>query len=221
MKSDNYNDMLDGYFAGTASEEEIALLKTEGYIDEQNEWYAAALASERGKKMDWSFEEMLAAAEPAKVMPIESSTSWSKKLAAAAAVLAIISSTYFLWVNEKPIHVESELATITVEKTTDTPVIKIVDEVVLAQPELPQVKESIQKEKIKKRLSLQKTKVKAAVKEDDIHAADEWLVMVNGKPITNENEAALIANKSMAMLSANLSQTMEELKPITKIKIKL
>ena len=48
----------------------------------------------------------------------------------------------------------------------------------------------------------------------------DFLVMVNGKAITNEEDAIAITRESLAMVSRNLTTTVEELKPLSEIKIK-
>lgn len=50
MKSGKYSGLLDKFYAGTASAEEISLLQSEALVNEQDILYTEMLKEERGQK---------------------------------------------------------------------------------------------------------------------------------------------------------------------------
>ena len=227
MKSENYDELLNKFYAGTATATEISLLKNAGMC-ESDELYAAALADERNQTMDWTFEDLISEVPKVKLIPLtRNKVSLNRMIAAAAAVAAIVMAVTF-WPTAKPY---TELADkVPVDKkvdsnkisTYDTPTeltaITVEEKNVTTKQRFTESKSaSTVKQKQKptsKKTILKKPNSKAEVLQN-------YLVMVNGKPITNEQDAIDITRASLAMFSRNLSSTMEELKPIEQIKIKL
>jgi len=223
MKSGNYDERVRRFFAGTASPQEISILKAEGVVTRDDELYAAALQAEREQKMDWSFDAFMEEAKPAKVVALPQHTRWVKKIAAAAAVAALLVSTYLFW----PQHKHSgEMAVVPVKEQAMRmdPKNNAGAKPKLAAAKIAPVKKPaiVSKENTKKAVPVYRNvKDMPAPVIDSLPAAEPFMVIVNGKPVTNREEAIAIAGKSMAIFSRSLAQTIEELKPIAQIKIKL
>ena len=227
MKSENYDELLNKFYAGTATATEISLLKNAGMC-ESDELYAAALADERNQTMDWTFEDLIREVPKAKLIPLtRNKVSLNRMIAAAAAVAAIVMAVTF-WPTAKPY---TELADkVPVDKkvdsnkisTYDTPTeltaITVEEKNVTTKQRFTESK-SASTVKQKQTLTYKKNILKKPNSEAEV--LQDYLVMVNGKPITNEQDAIDITRASLAMFSRNLSSTMEELKPIEQIKIKL
>ena len=227
MKSENYDELLNKFYAGTATATEISLLKNAGMC-ESDELYAAALADERNQTMDWTFEDLISEVPKVKLIPLtRNKVSLNRMIAAAAAVAAIVMAVTF-WPTAKPY---TELADkVPVDKkvdsnkisTYDTPTeltaITVEEKNVTTKQRFTESK-SASTVKQKQTLTYKKNILKKPNSEAEV--LQDYLVMVNGKPITNEQDAIDITRASLAMFSRNLSSTMEELKPIEQIRIKL
>ena len=230
MKSGNYNGLLDKFYAGTATAEEISLLKLEGLINEQDIIYAETLRQERAQKMHWEFEDFMNDIPSKKVVTFSARKVWVKRMLSAAAVVAAIVTAYIFWPQPQTNKIANVPAS---NKVVDT------DKDVTAATVLPanEIKDSmVTTKKINplakrntsgfvttgKKTAGQKGK-KPAGKMDANNNADlqNNLVIVNGKPVTNEADAVAITRKSLGIVSRNLALTIDELKPISRIKIKL
>lgn len=105
-------------------------------------------------------------------------------------------------------------------------------ESIVARPEQVQEKTSVNDDKIETALAkTEKVMVKKVPAEkkpipandkllEEKTKMEEYLVMVNGKPITDEADALAITRASLTMFSQNLSTTVDELKPLSEIRIK-
>lgn len=228
MKSGNYDELIDKFYAGRASAEEISILKSEGLLDEQDIFYAQALHSEREQKMDWDFADFMKEIPAAKEAALPGRRIWMKRMMAAAATVATILLAYIFW----PQHDNTgEVAHVPViSKQIDS------NHKVAANPPVPEMKDSILlSEDVKKhpraiisytvktrKQNPPKSNKEAAKDKEEATASDEnFMVMVNGKPITDEADAIAIMKESLSMISRDLTHTVNELKPIGQIKIKL
>ncbi len=230
MKSENYEDLINKFYAGTASAEEILFLKNEGILDEQDELYARTIDSDREAQMEWSFEEFLNEVPKAKLVTFKNKTNWMKKALAIAAVAIALLTVYFLLPQTKETLPG---------KISYVPVQKVDSNAAVAKNILP-VKESkdstFRNQKIlaatqpvrvlpkKKMEPVTDKEINKQTTKDVLQAQpefDEYLVMVNGKPIYNEAEAVAITRESLSMVSQNLTSTMDEMKSISSLKIKL
>ncbi len=230
MKSGNYNELLHKFYAGTVSAEEINLLQLEGLINEQDALYAEVLHAERAQKMDWEFEDFMKDISAEKVVAFPARRIWVKRILAAAAMVAAIVTAYIFW----PQTSTNKIANIPASN-------KLVDsnKELIATAKLPanQIKDTARAvEKtataskknrdyavnMHKKRWVQK-RIQRVDKKDVKTNADlqDYLVIVNGKPVTNEADAVAIARESLGMISRNLTLTADELKPISRIKIKL
>ncbi len=230
MKSGNYNELLDKFYAGTASTEEISLLQLEGLISEQDTLYAEALNAERAQKMNWEFEDFMKDISAEKVIAFPARSIWVKRILSAAAMVAAIVAVYVFWLQTST------------NKIAVTPAPSIMvdsNKELIATPILPanKIKDTgrgrektatASKQNIDyavnrhKKRPVQKS-IKTADKTDVKTNADlqDYLVIVNGKPVTNEADAVAIALESLGMISRNLTLTADELRPISRIKLKL
>ena len=220
MKNDNYEPMLDRYYSGKATAEEARMLNEAGLIDNEDELYASAVQEERAVNMNWSFEEMMQATAREEKPIIKPKIVWMNRFAAAAAILAICFLTYtFLYKKDEA----TPLADVPAkrEQKIAQPILQADTAISIAVATVPK------KTVIITQANRKKTKLIAAVK-GPLPAAlkvaktdyDPNMVVVNGKPIASEEDALAITKESMAMLSRNLTNSIEELKPISTIKIK-
>lgn len=211
---DNYEEWIGRYFAGTASAEEIRILISEGLITEEDQLYASALQSEREKKLNWEFEDFKNILQKQGEEVLLHRNNWVRKTLVAAAIVGAMIITYFFWPQQKPAKEIANLPAATepvhLNKT------KVLD---TTQPFIaktaPVVKDKERSgEKGKPGLSTKKIR-------DTSVMPNTFIVFVNGRPIKNESEAIAITRESLTMISEDLSDAIDELKPISKIKIKL
>ncbi|MEO6637360.1 MAG: hypothetical protein ABIN25_03720, partial [Ginsengibacter sp.] len=217
-------------YAGTASAEEISLLQLEGLINEQDTLYAEALHADRAQKMNWEFEDFMKDVSSAKVVAFQARGVWIKRLLSAAAMVAAIVTVYIFWPQTSPNKIANIPAA---DKLVDS------SKELIATAILPadEIKDSTRRTEktataskqnigyainTHKKRPVQKS-IKTAEKQDVKTNEDlqDYLVIVNGKPITNEEDAVAIARESLGMISRNLTLTADELRPISQIKIKL
>jgi len=228
MKRGNYDELIDKFYAGRASAEEISMLKNQGLLDDQDIFYAEALHSEREQKMDWDFADFMKEIPEAKVAPLPGRRVWMKRMMAAAATVATILLVYIFWPQHNNtgavVHVP------VINKQIDS------NHNVAANPPVSEMKDSIllpgnatihprpitsYTVKTKKQNSPKSSKEAAKDKEEATASDENFMVMVNGKPITDEADAIAIMKESLSMISRDLTHTVNDLKPIGQIKIKL
>ena len=226
MKSENYDELLNKFYAGTATATEISLLKKAGMC-ESDELYAAAISGDRNQTMDWTFEDLIKEVPEAKLIPLtRNKVSLNRMLTAAAAAAAIVMAV-ILWPTAKPY---TELADkVSVKKKADSnktltyktpaPFITTTEDKNVPKKQRSTESKSASTVKRNQILSSKRNILKKPNAEAEV--LQDYLVIVNGKPITNEQDAIDITRASLAMFSRNLSSTMEELKPIEQIRIKL
>ena len=222
MSNDNFKNLLDKYYAGTASAEEIQELTEENLIDKADEHYAAAMVEARIQKMDWTFEDFLESTPKVKTVAAKKRRTLFSPMLKIAASVVLILSTYFVWQKNQSKEIEAEY--VTTEKIVTNPPVAIKPLEVLIQ-EAGQVKaekaDASTKSVRKKSNPLLAKKVKQEQRIDINTKEDNYLVIVNGRKIYNEEEAIEVASKSMAMVSRSLMESMDEVLPVTRMKIKL
>jgi len=228
MKSGNYDELIDKFYAGKASAEEISILKSEGLLDDKDVFYADALHSEREQKMDWDFADFMKEIPATKVAALPGRRVWMKRMMAAAATVATILLAYIFWPQHdntgEVIHVP------VINKQIDS------NHNVAANPPASEMKDSTLSSgnakthprpitsytiKTSKQIPPKSNKEAAKDKEEATASDENFMVMVNGKPITDEADAIAIMKESLSMISRDLTHTVNELKPIGQIKIKL
>ena len=230
MKSGKYNELLDKFYAGTASAEEISLLQSEALVNEQDILYAEMLKEERRQKMDWEFEDFMNDVPSDKVETFPARRVWMKRILSAAAMLATIVAAYILW----PQPQADKMANVPASNKTVKPNKELRATAVLPANEIKDASQAAEKVKTasKKNSDHAVNTDKKRPEQKSIRQADttgvsnnsnstEYLVIVNGQPITDEADAIAITSESLSMISQNLTLTVDELKPISRIKIKL
>ncbi len=230
MKSGNYNEFLDKFYAGTASAEEISLLQLEGLINEQDALYAEALNAEREQTMNWEFEDFINDISSHKAVAYLGRKIWVKRILSAAAMVAAIVTAYIFW----PQASTNKIASIPASNILVDSNKQLIATATLPANDIKdtaRAAEKIETASTKNREYAVNTHKKRPVQKS-IKAADkkgvktnsnlqDYLVIVNGKPVTNEADAVAIARESLGMISRNLTLTADELKPISRIKLKL
>lgn len=230
MKSGNYNELLDKFYAGTASAEEISVLQLEGLINEQDTLYAEALNAEREQKMNWEFEDFMKDISAEKVVAFPARKIWIKRILSAAAMVAAIVAAYIFW----PQTSTNKIANIPASNILADSNKELIATAILPANEIKDTVRATEKIEIAakknrdyavnthKKRRVQKSIQPADKKDVKANAnLQDYPVIVNGKPITNEADAVAIARESLGMISRNLTLTADELKPIGRIKIKL
>ncbi|HEY0056966.1 MAG TPA: hypothetical protein VGB63_16570 [Pedobacter sp.] len=229
MKSGKYSELLDKFYAGTASAEEIGLLQSEALIDQQDILYAEMLKEERGQKMDWEFEDFMNDIPSDKVKTFPVRRLWMKRILSAAAMLAAIVA-YIMW----PLPQTVKMANVPASNKMAEPNKELRATAVLPANEITDTSRAAEKVKTASKKNRdravntdKKGRVQKSIRQADTTGvsnnsnSSEYLVIVNGQPITNEADAIAITRESLGMISRNLTLTVDELKPISEIKIKL
>ena len=230
MKSGNYDELMDKFYAGTASAEEINLLQSENLIDDLDNLYVEALDSEREQKMDWEFDNFIKEIPATKIVTLNTQKTpgvWLKRMMSAAAIIALILTAYVFWPQQNQ---TKEIAKVVVNnQSIDTNQLPANTEPVANVEEAAPVTEiAKQGPKADKNYAVNPSKKRTAkfiihtAKEivDEKENHQDFFVMVNGKPITNEADAIAITKESLSMVSRNLTSTVDELRPLSEIKIK-
>lgn len=228
MKSENYDELMDKFYAGTASAEEISLLQSEKLFDDLDILYAEAINSERDEKMNWKFEDFMKEIPAAKVVALPAGRGWMKKMFAAAAVVAAILTAYVFWPQQNQ---SNEIANgpafhqqIKVNETGDNsnPTVSIKNEQPLAENIKPESKANKNYAVKSAKQVLPKNRINTAKEKSEGKTnTQDFLVVVNGKAITNKEEAVAIMRESVSMVSRHLTSAVDELRPLSEIKIAL
>lgn len=222
MSNDNFKNLLDKYYAATASAEEIQLLSAENLIDKADEQYAAAMLEARSQKMDWTFEEFMESTPKVEAVAAKKIRTLLSPMLKLAASVVLILCIYLVWQKNQSKEIEAEY--VTAEKIITSPPVAI-KPIEVAMQEAEQVKaekaDASTKSVRKKSNPLLAKKAKQQQRIDINTKEDNYLVIVNGRKIYNEEEAIEVASKSMAMVSRSLTESMDEVLPVTRMKIKL
>ncbi len=206
MSSNSYRELLEKYYNGDTSVEEERLLKNNGQLP------LAELSS--GKpEMDWSFDEFLAAAQPQNssrkgmlrsIHPV--------KYAAAIVVIALLAVALNAVKKENLQGTTTAFnppAVIQKEKISKKDTGKLLKPVPATNTAI-----ATSNPVKKQRHSVPVQQPPAAQKNDD------FFVMVDGKRITDENEALAILQQSLQKVSGNVQQTMAGINNSPKLDVK-
>ena len=218
MKSGNYNELLDKFYAGTATAEEISLLQSEDLINEQDILYADTLREERQQMMDWEFEDFMNNIPSKKVVVFPARRVWVKMILSAAAMVAAIVAVFIFWPQQE---MNQNADVPAANKAVDSNE-KLIASAVLPADETKETRspKNSDPDTYKKRPIQKNTMPADKTDVSNNSSSQDYLVVVNGKPVTNEADAVAITRKSLSMVSHNLTLTVDELKPISRIKIK-
>ena len=213
MSSNKYDELLERYYNGLTSVEEERWLKS------QPQWAApempmAALAAEK-VEMDWSFEDFKrrvgAAEKQTKVIPLRSVRWWTY----AAAILLLVLLGIGIYTNNK-MEVKVNDAVHTLPRPAAPAINDLTDTVSRFEP-LPVKNNTLalrKKTRPKKNTPLPGKNLPAPKN-------DDFFVMVNGRRITNEEEALAILQQSLGSLSGDMRETMAAVNNSPKLNFKL
>jgi len=223
MKSENYDELMDKFYAGKASAEDISMLKGKGLLDDQDMLYAEALNSEREQKMDWDFEDLMNEVSATKVVALPRRSLRMKRMIAAAAVVATILLACIFWprqdnpkqIVQAPLFNKKVDTDMEISANPASPVNKAKDPIVLSEDVKthPRAIKNYTGKTSKHNFSKSNNRV-AKDKEETTARNDDFIVMVNGKRITDEADAIAITKQSLSMVSRDLNNTVNGLKPI-------
>ncbi|MBC7936601.1 MAG: hypothetical protein H7Y86_14720 [Rhizobacter sp.] len=212
MNSNKYNDLLEKYYSGGSSVEEERLLKVNRHLLQESLPLVEPLAG--APVMDWSFEEFLSEANKQqqpligalRKMPLV-------KYAAAIIVMAIVA----IAIN----YTKKDTAVFPPGKTARGVPLASAKAAQAAKdsssgPTIPVTRKAIVKyaPSIVNKHSIKVRGAGAQQKNDD------FFVMVDGRRISNENEALAVLQKSMDALSGDIRQTMTGINNIPKLDVK-
>lgn len=225
MKTDRYKDWESRFFAGEElSPEEELFLK-----NESDNPYFSFLKEEKQEKLDIKFEEFLNKAtkqnvtkEPKIVaLPIVKRKSYTQYWMAASLVLLMGISGF--WMFNNPENIEPQIAKHTeTPKKVETPKVSPIENGSTQQPVLTQqnTQPKIQKVAKKNAVENQESKTQFAyhqpkeIKKDQnlnkVNSDSDYnpnYVIINGKPIYNEQEAIAITKDTFNYFASNVTQT--------------
>lgn len=223
MKSENYDELMDKFYAGKASAEDISILIGKGLLDDQDIFYTDALKSEREQKMDWDFEDFLNEISATKVVALPRRSLRMKRMIAAAAVVATILLACIFWprqdnpkqIVQAPLFNKKVDTDMEISANPASPVNKAKDPIVLSEDVKthPRAIKNYTGKTSKHNFSKSNNRV-AKDKEETTARNDDFIVVVNGKRITDEADAIAITKQSLSMVSRDLTNTVNGLKPI-------
>lgn len=223
MKSENYDELMDKFYAGKASAEDISILIGKGLLDDQDIFYTDALNSEREQKMDWDFEDLMNEVSATKVVALPRRNLRMKRMIAAAAVVATILLACIFWprqdnpkqIVQAPLFNKKVDTDMEISANPASPVNKAKDPIVLSEDVKthPRAIKNYTGKTSKHNFSKSNNRV-AKDKEETTARNDDFIVMVNGKRITDEADAIAITKQSLSMVSRDLNNTVNGLKPI-------
>jgi len=190
------------------------------------------LNSEREQKMDWDFADFMKEIRATKVVALQRRGVRIKRMMAAAAIVATILLAYIFWQRH---YNSKEVALVPVINKNEkidsndniaggevSPPNVVKDSLLLSEEVHTHVRATSNYTAKTRKQNLPKSSKEATKDKEEASATyQNFIVMVNGKPITDEADAIAIMKESLSVVSRNLSHTVDELKPIAQIKIKL
>ncbi|KUY19375.1 hypothetical protein BAZ12_06390 [Elizabethkingia miricola] len=228
MKTDRSKQYKDQYFAGNSSEAEEKWLK-----DFSDDVFFKTLREEKEVTMDWSFEDFMEKVEeqpiPVKKIQLTTKPGLSKWYWMAAGFIIFLSLGGYLFFNQKSITevtatsvaknepVKNNTPAIQEQQTTP-PEINIQPPVITPETEKKEIteKENIkvlaQKKPLvkKEKEIIETTSVKSVPETGTEDGYNPNYVLINGKPVYDEEEAADLTKKSLNLLASNLDKGIEK-----------
>ncbi|OBS13791.1 hypothetical protein ATE49_00055 [Elizabethkingia miricola] len=228
MKTDRSKQYKDQYFAGNSSEAEEKWLK-----DFSDDIFFKTLREEKEVTMDWSFEDFMEKVEeqpiPVKKIQLTTKPGLSKWYWMAAGFIIFLSLGGYLFFNQKSITdvtatsvaknepVKNNTPAIQEQQTTPTE-INIQPSVITPETEKKEIteKENIkvlaQKKPLvkKEKEIIETTSVKSVPETGTEDGYNPNYVLINGKPVYDEEEAADLTKKSLNLLASNLDKGIEK-----------
>ena len=228
MKTDRYKDWESKFFEGEElTPEEELFLK-----NESDNPYFSFLKEEKQEKLDIGFEDFLNKAtkqnvteEPKIVaLPVAEKKSYQQYWMAASLVLLMGISGFLMFDNSEKI--EPKIANhIETSQPIEAPKSSPVEQVTVQQPVLAQQPVQPEKERIEKKTVVgnQKSKAQFAyhqpkqieenLSQNKVNSNSDYnpnYVIINGKPIYNEQEAIAVAEDTFNYFASNVTQTINQ-----------
>ena len=225
MKTDRYKDWESKFFEGEElTPEEELFLK-----NESDNPYFSFLKEEKQEKLDIKFEDFLNKAtkldieEPKIVtLPIAKRKSYTQYWMAASLVLLMGIGGF--WMFNNPENVEPQIAKHTeTPKKVETPKVSPIEEIPTQQPVLAQQNAQPETQKIEKKNAVENQESKAQfayhqpkeIKTDNqnqnkVNSDLDYnpnYVIINGKPVYNEQEAIAVTEDTFNYFASNVTQT--------------
>lgn len=221
MKTDRYKDWESKFFEGEElSPEEYLFLK-----NESDNPYFSFLKEEKQEKLDIKFEDFLNKAtkqnvtkEPKIVaLPIVKRKSYTQYWMAASLVLLMGISGF--WMFNNPENIEPQIAKHTeTPKKVETPKVSPIENGSTQQPVLTQQNTQPKIQKVAKKNAAETTQFAyhqpKEIKKDQnlnkVNSDSDYnpnYVIINGKPIYNEQEAIAITKDTFNYFASNVTQT--------------
>ena len=226
MKTDRYKDWESRFFEGEElTPEEHLFLK-----NESDNPYFSFLKEEKQDKLDIKFEDFLKKAtkqndtkEPKIVaLPIVKRKSYTQYWMAASLVLLMGISGF--WMFNNPENIEPQIAKHTeTPKKVETPKVSPIEKASTQQPVLAQQNIQPKTQKIEKKNAVENQELKAQfayhqpkeIKTDNqnqskVNSDSDYnpnYVIINGKPVYNEQEAIAVTEDTFNFFASNVTQT--------------
>lgn len=220
MKTDRYKDWESRFFEGEElTPEEHLFLK-----NESDNPYFSFLNEEKQDKLDISFDDFLKKTEEPKIvaLPIVKRKSYTQYWMAASLFLLMGISGF--WMFNHPENIDPQIAKHTeTHKKVETPKVSPIEKASTQQPVLAQQNIQPKTQKIEKKNAVENQELKAQfayhqpkeIKTDNqnqskVNSDSDYnpnYVIINGKPIYNEQEAIAITEDTFNYFASNVTQT--------------
>lgn len=220
MKTDRYKDWESKFFEGEElTPEEELFLK-----NESDNPYFSILNEEKQEKLNISFEDFLKKTEESKIvaLPIAKKKSYTQYWMAASLVL-LMGITGF-WMFNNPVNIAPQVANRTEKpKKVEAPKVVPVEKAQNQQPVLAQQDVRPEKQKIDKKnrvdnqpsttqfASHQPKQIKTDYQQQNqVNSDSDYnpnYVIINGKPVYNEQEAIAVTEDTFNFFASNVTQT--------------
>ncbi|MGE8244348.1 hypothetical protein D3C87_759700 [compost metagenome] len=227
MKNRRLEELKDKYFDGKSSSEEERELK------KSDELFFQLLDQEKDVKMDWSFEDFENQVKADKKIIRWRDNIWIK-YAAAAILLAVMGLTFYL--NQEPAIQPSVLANKEIKEPqrpstkevtenseatvhSDVETITSRDRKRSAMLTSNTSKRSNQRLQSKRMIAKKKKVVQSLQQMEEGYQAD--YVVLNGKPVANEEEAVELTLRSLGLLANNLENGVDKAMNIKQMSISI
>ena len=215
MSSNKYDKLLEKYYDGLTTADEERWLKSNTPAGQAG-LPLNALKDEK-VLMDWSFDDLVAQAGTGKTVagPAKLHSLHWWKYAAAIVGLVCLGTAYF-YNSRKEVHNGQALVKEIAQPRTELESLPTTPDSSATLQPVAGIRPTIVKTISKHR----KNKILPAQKPLPPPANDDFLVMVNGRAITNEKEAIAVLEQSLTMLSGDVKETMTGLNNSPKLNFK-
>ncbi|MFT3980080.1 MAG: hypothetical protein QM687_06385 [Ferruginibacter sp.] len=216
MNNSKYNDLLEKYYSGLTTAEEERWLRA--HAQPGQEPLPLSSFSTGADEMSWSFGEFLAQAKQKQDNVAKAPLYFMRRARYAAAVMAIALLAIGLYtVNNRPAETatnppEGKAITMVADNDNNASAIKIAD--TLQGSVSPTQKAIAYRKPVRTRK--RPVQIQPAMPQKN----DDFFVMVNGKRITDENEALAVLQQSFRSMSGDVKETMAGINNSPKLDVK-